>query len=331
MDSLEVKSVEKNIQQMDEKQETINSEVINNGNIIRDERIDRYLQKTENMRMYLAGMKKEEYRQVFGDSFTRDMEYKEMIDEMSDEDFDLLNLMYMQIIRYLERSEYNFTINSGWTKIKTHNICIIVDEIKLKLYYVFDSSLQHWDYGLRKFIKKNNIEYNFLLKYENKQIDNQITLYDYRLDIQTNVLGVYEGEKKRHRHTFSLMKVLIESKKIIHSLRFSKINNRFVRDNELEEESIIVQRMNAFLHRNNINREDNTCTVCFENTEYKTKCGHYLCFQCRVKLIEKEKSKTKCPYCRQKLYKNLFKDFENDFCFDTNNNLTEDEEESDEE
>ena len=102
-------------------------------------------------------------------------------------------------------------------------------------------------------------------------------------------------------------------------------------DNELEEESIIVQRMNAFLHRNNINREDNTCTVCFENTEYKTKCGHYLCFQCRVKLIEKEKSKTKCPYCRQKLYKKLFKDFENDFCFDTNNNLTEDEEESDEE
>ena len=51
------------------------------------------------------------------------------------------------------------------------------------------------------------------------------------------------------------------------------------------------------------------CCVCLENTKgiYITKCNHYMCLFCLMKLVKQE-----CPYCRQELeLPNNFKNKEN--------------------
>jgi hypothetical protein len=46
----------------------------------------------------------------------------------------------------------------------------------------------------------------------------------------------------------------------------------------------------------------NECCVCYENTIFKTKCGHSLCYDCFFKLENKN-----CPMCREKIQnKDLF-------------------------
>lgn len=43
-------------------------------------------------------------------------------------------------------------------------------------------------------------------------------------------------------------------------------------------------------------REDEKCSVCFENTTDTTICDHYICFNCREKCILKKQ--LNCPICR---------------------------------
>ena len=38
------------------------------------------------------------------------------------------------------------------------------------------------------------------------------------------------------------------------------------------------------------------CVICYDNTKYKTNCGHYVCNDCTDRMII---NKELCPYCRQ--------------------------------
>jgi len=53
------------------------------------------------------------------------------------------------------------------------------------------------------------------------------------------------------------------------------------------------------------------CSVCYENTQEETICGHLLCFRCRCNIVKKTK---KCPICRVKCLEDYF--IENDFSDD---------------
>lgn len=52
------------------------------------------------------------------------------------------------------------------------------------------------------------------------------------------------------------------------------------------------------------------CVVCFEETNLKTPCQHFLCHDCKIKLVKSE-----CPCCRQKIKTWEYKDFKMPFYF----------------
>jgi hypothetical protein len=60
-------------------------------------------------------------------------------------------------------------------------------------------------------------------------------------------------------------------------------------------------------------REEERCSVCFENTTDTTVCDHYICFNCREKCILKKQ--LNCPICRNAnimhLYNNILQLFNN--------------------
>jgi hypothetical protein len=62
-------------------------------------------------------------------------------------------------------------------------------------------------------------------------------------------------------------------------------------------ESILTrQKMaNCKLFNDNVKLRFESCSVCFENTNRKTCCGHSLCILCWSKILKEE---TKCPICR---------------------------------
>lgn len=45
------------------------------------------------------------------------------------------------------------------------------------------------------------------------------------------------------------------------------------------------------------------CIVCLEETNEKTLCNHFLCNNCLFRLDKEE-----CPYCRQKIERNVYKE-----------------------
>ena len=47
------------------------------------------------------------------------------------------------------------------------------------------------------------------------------------------------------------------------------------------------------------NKNTDFCCVCYESTNYATKCGHYVCSTCEKKLQTRELQI--CPYCRSNL------------------------------
>ena len=86
---------------------------------------------------------------------------------------------------------------------------------------------------------------------------------------------------------------LKEMKKNIDAIAFDNYKGEF-------EERVIIEREKTrrqLLEKTfeNIFKNEK-CVVCFEPTEVKTRCKHYLCVLCTIKI------KHKCPICRQKLH-----------------------------
>ena len=51
------------------------------------------------------------------------------------------------------------------------------------------------------------------------------------------------------------------------------------------------------------NKNLEECVVCFENTNYKTKCNHILCLDCLNKIKKNNNLSLTCPICREGIYK----------------------------
>jgi len=45
------------------------------------------------------------------------------------------------------------------------------------------------------------------------------------------------------------------------------------------------------------------CSVCYENTTHKIKCGHSVCIDCAYKIMNEKRSASTCPICRAPLWK----------------------------
>ena len=47
---------------------------------------------------------------------------------------------------------------------------------------------------------------------------------------------------------------------------------------------------------------ENTCSICFDECETKTECGHLVCKKCMDQMYQNDGEQTKCPICRNGLY-----------------------------
>lgn len=80
-------------------------------------------------------------------------------------------------------------------------------------------------------------------------------------------------------------------KKFITNIRNIKFNNEL----GVFPDKDIIKHGETFVC-DNIELLTEECSVCYEKTETKTKCGHSLCIRCETELFIKRKAS--CPICR---------------------------------
>lgn len=59
--------------------------------------------------------------------------------------------------------------------------------------------------------------------------------------------------------------------------------------------------------------DDNMCSVCFENCDVTTECGHCVCKKCLNKIYQDHGSESKCPICRCNVIKKIERSIEQIF------------------
>ena len=133
----------------------------------------------------------------------------------------------------------------------------------------------------------------------------------------------YSGNEVHITHNFSFTKAIMSKnykkenverilKEILPRLKYDKINDKFVLNNENSE---VKEELCSFIDSKckSIKMNRNKCCVCLEYCLTKTRCKHSICRQCYSKLKQSYKNSDdydsddedctyydiKCPYCRE--------------------------------
>ena len=150
-------------------------------------------------------------------------------------------------------------------------------------------------YNLIDYFKKNDI-YIF----NNLIIDNvsiYIIIYDKEKIVtfeSANTCCSVQVDKKKFiqkyvLHYFQYSSIMEALQNIYHIQSEYKLYNGLLIDPESYALKQLELSMNPY-------KEDEICSICLDDTTNQTECNHYICYTCREKCINIEK--TDCPMCR---------------------------------